>query len=99
VLEHEQHVRNDSSNEFMIKATDISKTYSTTNLMAVCQNTFGVKKGEILGLLGPNGAGKSTTFSMMALDIGKTSGDAQLMSQRVEDINVSKKGAIIGLCP
>jgi ABC-2 type transport system ATP-binding protein len=35
--------------------------------MAVCKNTFGVKKGEVYGLLGPNGAGKSTTFSMMAL--------------------------------
>lgn len=35
--------------------------------MAVCQNTFGVKHGEVYGLLGPNGAGKSTTFSMMAL--------------------------------
>lgn len=52
--------------------------------MAVCGNTFGVRKGEILGMLGPNGAGKSTTFSMMCLDIPKTSGEARVMNSEVE---------------
>jgi ABC-type multidrug transport system ATPase subunit len=55
---------------------DLRKTYTENNLQAVCGNTFGIKKGEIFGLLGPNGAGKSTTFSMMCLDIAKTSGEA-----------------------
>ena len=58
-----------------------------------------MKKGEIFGLLGPNGAGKSTTFSMMCLDIPKTSGDAKVLHKRVEDIDVLVDGPYIGLCP
>jgi ABC-2 type transport system ATP-binding protein len=58
-----------------------------------------VKKGEIFGLLGPNGAGKSTTFSMMCLDIPKTSGEAKVLQRRVEDIDVLAEGPYIGLCP
>jgi len=51
--------------------------------MAVCQNTFGVRKHEIYGLLGPNGAGKSTTFSMMAMQTPVTTGVAKLMQHEV----------------
>lgn len=50
-----------------MKAVDLKKTYPRGN-PAVQGNTFGVRKGQILGLLGPNGAGKSTTFGIMALD-------------------------------
>jgi ABC-type multidrug transport system ATPase subunit len=32
---------------------------------AVCDISFSVKKGEIVGFLGPNGAGKSTTMKIM----------------------------------
>jgi len=52
-----------------------------------------------LGLLGPNGAGKSTTFSMMCLDIPKTSGEAKVLDTKVEDIDVLAQGSYIGLCP
>jgi ABC-type multidrug transport system ATPase subunit len=44
--------------------------------MAVCSNTFGARKGEVLGLLGPNGAGKSTTFGMIAMQLPISSGQA-----------------------
>lgn len=57
--------------------------------MAVCKNTFGVKKGEVYGLLGPNGAGKSTTFSMMALQIPITSGEAHLMGHEITGLPLS----------
>ena len=66
--------------------------------MAVCKNTFGVKKGEVYGLLGPNGAGKSTTFSMMALQIPITSGDAQLMSYQVTSLPLNQLGKFFGIC-
>ena len=51
--------------------------------MAVCSNTFGVKKGEVYGLLGPNGAGKSTTFGMMAMQMKITSGTAEILESEV----------------
>jgi len=66
--------------------------------MAVCRNTFGVKKGEVYGLLGPNGAGKSTSFSMMALQIPMTSGNAQLMGHEVKDLPLAKLGKFFGIC-
>jgi branched-chain amino acid transport system ATP-binding protein len=34
-------------------------------LHAVCDLSFAVRKGEILGLIGPNGAGKSTLFNLI----------------------------------
>ena len=75
VLDHEQQVREGRGRSpsdpdfFQIRAEDLSKTYPKSKQMAVCNNTFGVKKSEVYGLLGPNGAGKSTTFSMMAMQM------------------------------
>ncbi len=34
-------------------------------LMAVCDLSFEVKEGEILGMMGPNGAGKTTVFNLL----------------------------------
>jgi branched-chain amino acid transport system ATP-binding protein len=34
-------------------------------LHAVCDLSFAMRKGEILGLIGPNGAGKSTLFNLI----------------------------------
>jgi len=73
VHDHESHVEQSRDKPesdpdyYQVRAEDLSKTYPGAKRMAVCKNTFGVKKGEVYGLLGPNGAGKSTTFSMMAL--------------------------------
>ena len=65
--------------EYQIRAVKLCKTYPDAKQMAVCENTFGVKKGEVYGLLGPNGAGKSTTFGMMSLQLPVSSGEAELM--------------------
>ncbi len=66
--------------------------------MAVCKNTFGVKKHEIYGLLGPNGAGKSTTFSMMAMQIPVTKGSAKLLEHEVTELPLGQYGKFIGIC-
>jgi ABC-2 type transport system ATP-binding protein len=52
--------------------------------MAVCRNTFGVRKGEVFGLLGPNGAGKSTSFGMLAMQLPISSGSAELMGHEID---------------
>lgn len=38
-------------------------------LTAVCDLSFGVDRGEILGIIGPNGAGKTTVFNLITGDI------------------------------
>lgn len=54
----------------------MSLTKRFGDFVAVSDNTFQIKRGEIFGLLGPNGAGKSTTFKMMCGLLQPTSGDA-----------------------
>lgn len=58
--------------------TPDSQLWDKKGFLAVNNNTFNIKKGEILGLLGPNGAGKSTTFNMLTMDIKRTDGDIRM---------------------
>ena len=53
--------------------------YSTCNVcvcvqVAVRNNSFAVRRGEVFGLLGPNGAGKTTTLNMIIAEEGPTTG-------------------------
>lgn len=66
--------------------------------MAVCSNTFGARKGEVFGLLGPNGAGKSTTFSMIAMQLALTTGEAELMGHELLDFPLKSYGKFFGQC-
>lgn len=89
--------RDHQAQDYQIRGIDLQKSYN--NIHAVRGNTFGVKKGKVLGLLGPNGAGKSTTFSIMALQSSRSFGEAQLLSQNIEDQDLSKNGKYFGFCP
>ncbi len=57
----------------VIDAKGLTKQFG--EFVAVKDNTFSIKRGEIFGLLGPNGAGKSTTFKMMCGLLQPTSGE------------------------
>ena len=64
----------------MIKAKNLSKSYSSLNLRrdfrtvkkAVDNLSFEIETGKVTGFLGPNGAGKSTTMRLM---LGHDNGD------------------------
>ena len=58
----------------VIQAENLMKKFGS--FIAVRNNSFEIKRGEIFGLLGPNGAGKSTTFKMMCGLIQPSSGKA-----------------------
>ncbi|PWI34035.1 multidrug ABC transporter ATP-binding protein [Vibrio albus] len=47
----------------IVEAQGLTKRFK--DFVAVHDNSFSIRRGEIFGLLGPNGAGKSTTFKMM----------------------------------
>lgn len=51
---------------------------------AVCDVSFTIAKGEILGLLGPNGAGKSTTIEMILGLIKPTEGQIKIFGLDIE---------------
>ena len=61
-------------------------------MAAVNENTFCVKKGEILGLLGPNGAGKSTMFNIMTMDLRRSDGNLRIHHTLLDDLNIQKQG-------
>ena len=91
-------LENGEDDSYQIKCVDICKTYPGSDVMAVCKNTFGVRKGEVFGLLGPNGAGKSTTFSMVAMQIPVTSGSAEVLGHEVQGYPLKELGKFIGQC-
>ena len=65
---------------------------------AVCDISFSVKKGEIVGFLGPNGAGKSTTMKIMTGFIPASSGEIHISGMKV-DLDNLKTRQIIGYLP
>jgi len=75
----------------LIKVKGLGKVFPD-GVAAVMNNTFAVKKGEVLGLLGPNGAGKSTTFNITTMDLKRSKGDIKLMDFNLDDIDISNHG-------
>ncbi len=53
-------------------------------LVAVNDISFAIRAGDIVGLIGPNGAGKSTTFNLVSGVLPLTSGQVELLGQRVD---------------
>jgi branched-chain amino acid transport system permease protein len=53
-------------------------------LVAVNDISFAIRAGDIVGLIGPNGAGKSTSFNLVSGVLPLTSGEVELLGQRVD---------------
>lgn len=60
----------------MIEVRHLTKDYGTRQ--AVCDISFSVKKGEVVGFLGPNGAGKTTTMKIITGFMAPTSGSVEV---------------------
>ncbi len=54
----------------------VHRTYDTVE--AVCDISFSIEPGEIVGFIGPNGAGKTTTLKMLSGLLHPTSGEARV---------------------
>lgn len=81
----------DPNGDYLIKVKGLGKVFPD-GVAAIMNNTFAVKKGEVLGLLGPNGAGKSTTFNVTTMDLKRSSGDLKLMDFPLDNIDISNHG-------
>lgn len=65
-------------------------------VLAVNQLSFAVVPGEVYGLLGANGAGKTTTLRMILGLLKPTSGDVDILGQRIS-LNPDRVKRQIGL--
>ncbi|MCL5068512.1 MAG: ATP-binding cassette domain-containing protein, partial [Thaumarchaeota archaeon] len=48
----------------LLSVQGVTKSFGA--LVAVCDVSFDIEKGEVVGLIGPNGAGKTTLFNTIA---------------------------------
>ena len=62
----------------MLKISNLSKSYSKSNTLAVNDLSLELQKGEIFGFLGPNGAGKTTTIKSVSGILPYNSGEIVL---------------------
>jgi len=60
----------------MMEVNNISKNFGTVR--ALCDVSFNLEKGKILGLVGDNGAGKSTLLKILSGDLHPSSGEIYL---------------------
>ena len=75
-----------------IKIKSLSKSFGPID--AVCNISFDVGYGEVLGFLGPNGAGKSTTMKMITGFLEPTSGTVEVNGHDVLEDPLSVKRSI-----
>lgn len=79
-----------------IRLTNMVKKYGST--IAVENLSLTVKAGTMFGFLGPNGSGKSTTIGCMTGLLDPTSGEVELLGQRLDAGNTAIKRRI-GVMP
>ncbi|MBB1079643.1 ATP-binding cassette domain-containing protein [Limosilactobacillus sp. STM2_1] len=67
----------------MLKIDNVSKSFS--NVLAVKNLSFEVKRGEVVGVVGQNGAGKSTTFKMILNFLSPDAGEITINSKKLKN--------------
>lgn len=80
--------------ENIIEVSNLRKKFS--EVLAVKDIDFNVKKGELFGFLGPNGAGKSTTIKMLCTLLKPSGGQALINGYNTVE-NPGKVRKSIGL--
>ena len=75
-----------------ILVKNISKSYNSQQV--VCNISFEIKKGSVVGLLGPNGAGKSTLMKMIIGSVKQKEGSIQVCGIDTLERNIETKRKI-----
>lgn len=77
----------------MLKLTDITKTFSTKDLVFKGMN-IEIKNGEFLGIISGSGNGKSTLLNIMGLIDNPTSGSYYLNDENLINVSHNRKAEI-----
>ncbi len=77
----------------LLEVSGLSKDFG--GLRAVCDLSFELRQGEVLGLIGPNGAGKTTVFNLITGFLAPAAGEISLAGASLAGLKphaVVKKG-------
>jgi ABC-2 type transport system ATP-binding protein len=80
----------------IITVKQLSKSYgrSGSAKRALCDISFDIYPGKIIGYIGPNGAGKSTTIKILAGILGDFQGDVRILGKDVRTDSLEIKRQI-----
>ncbi|UFH34036.1 ABC transporter ATP-binding protein [Flavobacterium acetivorans] len=90
---------NHSSIEGSIVFENVSYTYEDTNIKAIQDISFTVKKGETLAILGKTGSGKSTVLSLISRLYDVTEGKITIDKNEISTLNLFDLRNSIGIVP
>ncbi|MFC0779255.1 ABC transporter ATP-binding protein [Flavobacterium sp. HJSW_4] len=100
-IEPEIKNNNESSSEIdgNITFENVSFTYKDTNIEALKNVSFTVKKGETLAILGKTGSGKSTILSLISRLYDTTEGEVKIDENEISTLNLNDLRNNIGIVP
>lgn len=102
-LKIEPEIKNNNPNSSDIQGSiafeNVSYTYEDTNIEALKNVTFTVKKGETLAILGKTGSGKSTILSLISRLYDVTEGRITIDQNEISSLNLNDLRNNIGIVP
>lgn len=82
-----------------IEFKNVSFTYDDTQIVALGDISFKVKKGETLAILGKTGSGKSTILSLITRMYDIKNGSITIDGKKIDEVNLSDLRSSIGIVP
>ena len=102
-LKIEPEIKNQNQNKSVIEGSisfeNVRYTYEDTNITALQNISFTVKKGETLAILGKTGSGKSTILSLISRMYDVTEGKITIDGNEISSVNLFDLRNSIGIVP
>lgn len=102
-LKIEPEIKNKNHNSSEINGEiafrNVSFTYEDTNIEALKNVSFTVKKGETLAILGKTGSGKSTILSLLSRLYDVTEGEITIDNKEISTLNLNDLRNSVGIVP
>jgi ATP-binding cassette subfamily B protein len=102
-LKIEPEIKNKNPNKSIINGAisfqNVSYTYEDTNIKALKDISFTVKKGETLAILGKTGSGKSTILALISRLYDVSDGKITIGDQEISSLNLYDLRNNIGIVP